>query len=553
MKKVSAQDTLFIDMKYIVLYRKIGFDEIDKDIYLSTYGETSITIESENQRFLFNNQWYSLISYKDMVKLECVDRLLKKGYKSREILINQGYDIILKKDNKDFLGIIVEDWGFDYNNKIESYTPSKDLLEVIYTSRLTGGLIEFKYKIYKNEMVYDYGFFERNSILYNEEYFCYDLSEQDDNPDFEIKNNVLIKYIGNKEKVTIPNGVLKIGTGAFWNNLIVNEILIPKTVTCIAGDAFVYCENLKTLKIPVSVFEIGDNPFAGCVDLVLECDSDNFVLEDGVLLNKERTVIIHYSPNKKDAVYVIPETVQWLGKHSFYKCNNLMKAIITKNVSFVGNNVFSDCENIVLENKSPHYIYINGLLCNSQLTDVYHYSIGSKIINVTIPEGIRTIGRNSFWNARDVKSISIPSTVRQIGYNPFAYCLNAKIKNSSPRYELFNGLLYSKNLEELICCTSKMAENEVVLPNNLISIGRNAFTGCENLNEINLVDSLKYINRGAFSGCINLIEISIPLSVISIGDWAFNNCVNLKLIWLPYHLNLEINALINCPAKVVRY
>jgi hypothetical protein len=45
------QDTLFIDMKYIVLYRKLGYKEIKLDVFVHEYNDTKITIESENQRF----------------------------------------------------------------------------------------------------------------------------------------------------------------------------------------------------------------------------------------------------------------------------------------------------------------------------------------------------------------------------------------------------------------------------------------------------------------------------------------------------------------------
>ena len=553
MTRNSAQDTLFIDMKYIILYRKLGFEEKSKDIFVKKYNYTTLKIESENQRFFFKDNWYKLFTYKDMVRLELIDRLLQKGYSPNQIELNTVYDVTIMDQEKIYIGVYCEDWGKDYRNRIDRYEPNLEILESVYASRLTGGLIEFDYKIYSSRGVFDFGIFENDAPLFNNDFSVIEDDFDFDNNDFEIRHKTLVKYIGADKHVKVPVGISKIGTGAFWNNLKVETIELPDTLKCIAGDAFVYCENLENLTIPKSVEEIGDDPFAGCLKLNLECVSPNFHLVDGVLFSFDRKVLIHYSALNTETLYEIPETVTWLGKHSFYKCNNLQKIIITKNINFVGNNVFSDCENIVIENQSPFFTYINGLLCNSQLTDIYHYSLGSKNHNVIIPEGIRTIGRNTFWNARNVKSITIPSSVRQIGYNPFAYCLNAKIINHSPYYDIFNGLLYSNDLTELICCTSRMAEKEVNLSNKLISIGRNAFTGCESLSSISLPAELKYINRGAFSGCVNLKEITIPLSVVNIGDWVFNNCTSLDTIWLPYDLKLEINALANCPAKVIRY
>lgn len=47
----KTKDTLFIDMKYVILYRKLGYDEIAPDIFVYHYPDTTLTIYSEEQRF----------------------------------------------------------------------------------------------------------------------------------------------------------------------------------------------------------------------------------------------------------------------------------------------------------------------------------------------------------------------------------------------------------------------------------------------------------------------------------------------------------------------
>jgi hypothetical protein len=180
--------------------------------------------------------------------------------------------------------------------------------------------------------------------------------------------------------------------------------------------------------------------------------------------------------------------------------------------------------------------------------------MGSGIKNVVIKNGVRTIGRNSFWNANGVETILIPETVRQIGYNPFAYCINAEFIVDSPEYTTFNGVLYTSDFREVVCCTAKIAESgTATLHVKTVSLGRNAFTGCETLRNINLPPVLKAIARGAFSGCVNLTEIKIPQSVDFLGDWSFNNCTALKTIMLPKGLKIEQNTFKNCLAEVIWY
>ncbi len=67
-------------------------------------------------------------------------------------------------------------------------------------------------------------------------------------------------------------------------------------------------------------------------------------------------------------------------------------------------------------------------------------------------------------------------------------------------------------------------DNEVVVPNGVISIGASAFEDCQNLKKIVLPESVTSIGNRAFCGCENLEKIVLPESVTSIGDSAFDEC-----------------------------
>ncbi|OPY34227.1 MAG: hypothetical protein A4E32_00499 [Methanomassiliicoccales archaeon PtaU1.Bin124] len=540
-------DTLFIDMKYVILYWILEYREMGPDIFEKDYGTLKIRIESEKQRFMFKDEWYPLTDHKDFVILECIDRLLRIGYLPDNLSLTNERNLALVKDDVPFLQIICEQWGEDYERAVSATLGNSDV--IIYTSKLSGGLIDFKYEYLEKGKRFSTGVFEDN--IYPFSFNPHNIASKNVySDDFLVKNDVLLKYIGKEKNVVIPHGIEKIESGAFWNCTFLEEITIPDGVRSIGGDAFIYCDNLKMINIPSSIEKIGDDPFAGSANLLINNESPHFHLIKEILFDSDEKRLIHYGSHMKAERYEIPLTVEWIGKHSFYKNRHLKKVVITENVRFVGNNAFSDCENITLENRSPNFVYTDGSLLNKEQTTLIHYSLGTDQDEYVIPRSVRTVGRNSFWNCRRLKRIVITENVRQIGYNPFANCSNLEIICLSPYYKVEDGILYDKDGLELICCTSRAAFNGVSISQGVLSIGRNSFTGCESLKEIEIPPSVKTISRGAFSGCSNLQRVVLPDGVSSIGEWAFAYCPKLKNLEIGKGTKIAVNTFFGSNTEV---
>ena len=67
----------------------------------------------------------------------------------------------------------------------------------------------------------------------------------------------------------------------------------------------------------------------------------------------------------------------------------------------------------------------------------------------------------------------------------------------------------------------------ITIPENITSIGRCAFSGCDSLTSITIPDSVTSIGSSAFENCSGLTSIVIPDSVTSIDHWAFQYCTGL--------------------------
>ncbi len=74
---------------------------------------------------------------------------------------------------------------------------------------------------------------------------------------------------------------------------------------------------------------------------------------------------------------------------------------------------------------------------------------------------------------------------------------------------------------------------KITLPGSVKIIAEEAFKGCTALTKINLPDGLAEIGDDAFKGCKSLVEIMFPSSLIKIGDYAFHRCHSLRAANLP--------------------
>ncbi len=120
--------------------------------------------------------------------------------------------------------------------------------------------------------------------------------------------------------------------------------------------------------------------------------------------------------------------------------------------------------------------------------------------DVTIPEGVTSIGDSAFYGCEKLTGITLPDSVTSIGNGAFGWC---------------------KSL------------TSITIPDSVTSIGNEAFWGCGSLTSITLPDSVTSIGDGAFRCCSSLTSITLPDSVTSIGGEAFSGCSSLTSITLP--------------------
>lgn len=228
---------------------------------------------------------------------------------------------------------------------------------------------------------------------------------------------------GKKENsFTIPSSVLNIGPYAFYKCFNLKEIKLPETLNTIGSNAFAYCKNLINVEIPQGIKVIEDNVWARCTGILrvkisstveqisstafdgciglkeISVDENNihYKSEDGILFNKEKTIIYLYPATKDNFKYVLPSSINEIAKGTFKNCSDLTYIDIN-NVSKIGEGAFWGCTGLK---------------------------------SIEIPNGVSEIGINTFRNCANLSEIEIPNTVKSIGQNGdnvFTGCRNVNV------------------------------------------------------------------------------------------------------------------------------
>ena len=292
----------------------------------------------------------------------------------------------------------------------------------------------------------------------------------------------------------------------------IETVIIEDGVTSIGDCAFHYCEGLTSVAIPASVTSIGNGVFYGCHGLTS---------------------------------VTIPASVTSIGYDAFRFCSSLTSVTIPASVTSIGVGVFADCSNLAtMTVDAGNTKYDSRNSCNA----IIEKESNTLIIGCngsTIPGDVTSIGENSFIGCDGLTTITIPASVTSIGAGAFANCSNLAtmtVEAGNTVYDSRNGCnaIIEKESNTLIfgCKNTK-------IPDDVTSIGDDAFQGCAGLTSVTIPDGVTSIGNYAFYDCTGLTTVTIGSGVTYIGYDAFFNCTNVEVVYCnadPEKLEWEENG-----------
>ncbi len=301
--------------------------------------------------------------------------------------------------------------------------------------------------------------------------------------------------------VRISNSVTVIGDGAFAGCRSLSAVGIPNSVTEIGRGAFEGCHSLRTVRIPSSVAKIGDRAFFNCRSLqsiTVDAGNAKYKSINGVLFNREATLLMSYPLGKKQQVYKIPNGVKVIGEHAFRNNSYLREVMMSDSVTTIGLYAFSNCRSLR---------------------------------KVSMQNSVDSIGNYVFENCVSLQEIEIPRSVRAIGNCPFRGCTALQainVASGNARYKSVDGVLFDHKGSLLKTYPEGRKQKTYTVPYSASMIECFAFENCKLLEAVQIPGSVVEIGAAAFSGCSALKEVSLPNSVTEINEFVFENCTSFR-------------------------
>ena len=328
--------------------------------------------------------------------------------------------------------------------------------------------------------------------------------------------------------ITIPDSVTSIDSSAFSYCKSLEEITIPNSVTSMGDEVFKNCVSLMDITLPDKLESIGDRAFEGCINLTDVTIPDS-VTSIGICAFEDCTNLTQITiPNKvisigrsafEDCVSLsditIPDSVTSIGDYAFYDCNSLIRAAIGSGTTSIGERVFDNCvslKNITVNNDNNTYCDVDGNLFTKDMTELIKYAVCKTNTQYSIPAGVTSIGSRAFEGCVNLTDITIPDSVTSIEDYVFYLCDSLKsitVDKDNSAYCDIDGILFTKDMTELIRYASGKTNTEYSIPDGVTTIEEYAFSGCESLTDITIPDSTEIIRDYAFDNCNSLTDIKV--------------------------------------------
>ena len=419
------------------------------------------------------------------------------------------------------------------------------------------------------------GEIEDNKLFVGKDHILYRVLEDDESVSVDKDNHAL-----QSETIYIPETitynektfrVISIDANAFRENSYVTEFVLPiNNLSEIGKGAFAFCPNLGSIRFH-------DNGM-----------NDNFLIEGKVLYKREREglCLLICPPKVSNAVLTLSKELKSIADYAFSNVCNLKRIKFTQTEPVeIESEAFTGAK---LENC---YAFLDEGLYNSEFKDTLEkylrvqkddntFTFNNNVYSIiadsdykeaalvkwkdekkeVIDESVPFAGVNysvvkildgAFRSNTEITNLSITKAVREIEGNPFADCTKLTeitVGKDNERFTTENGVLLEKTGKKerkLIAYPAGRNVKDYGIPENIVSIGENAFKNCS-LTQI-VIPKDDMITMDGKSGLPDKLDVVLP-SVSAYKIYSKSSWNNYHLVLpdyehegIKYHLNIDKN------------
>lgn len=170
------------------------------------------------------------------------------------------------------------------------------------------------------------------------------------------------------------------------------------------------------------------------------------------------------------------------------------------------------------------------------LTRVYDEDIEEFTVPETV-NGLPVVAMTDgpFRNCKNLKKITLSKNIAVFDWADIAEegIAEIAVAEGNPFYTVAGGMLYTKDMKELVCCPNGLGITEVTIPENTERIGQFAFVCCRELEKVTMGSNITSIGACAFWGCSGLTDIALPDTIKKLESHTFAGCSSLESIDIP--------------------
>lgn len=351
----------------------------------------------------------------------------------------------------------------------------------------------------------------------------------------DLEGTNILEYTGTEgpagtNEITYPAGQLPERSFCTLENTgktILNNLVLPATLTSIGSYSLLYCTGLTGITIPNTVTIIGRSAFNGCSQLsavLFESSSQlntigiygfrgtaisSITIPASVTLFDTGAFVFCSSLNTID--FETGSLLSTINTSTFRGCSNLSSVTLPAGVAAIGNYAFADCSTL-------------------------------SSINFESSDHLTELGSFVFLNCPALASFTLFSSVETLGNNTFlGSVISITVESDNPNFSSLDGVLYNKDQSTLYYCPSTKT-GTFSIPQMTSRIGIDAFYNCSDLTSITLPLGVEWIDEWAFENCTRLTLLNLPSTVKQIGSNAFYNCIGLTSLYVNSSVPVDLSS-----------